>query len=160
MTDAIELTTVDENGNHNSKIFAYDVIAAWGELLGLTDPAQIISVMTYVMDNGEPPVDPETGATVWAKAYQALAIRESARLEEIKTAEREGTTSDPRSPALRGALAAAQVKPEVRALQQEVLQSLVPAQITNVVPALPLTANSLKSEREAFVKDIQSMIVV
>lgn len=86
--------------------FFLSAVAAWSELLGIDDVGETIEAMIHVQDHGEPEPDPETGENVWTDAYTLLTLREQSREQEAIKALEEGTQDDPRSPELRGALAA------------------------------------------------------
>lgn len=153
----IELMSVDSDGYTRVRVIPVEALASWGELLGLKEPSEILSAIVYVQNNGEPPLD-ENGESVWAKSYRALALRETVKAQELKKAEEEGTASDPRSPALRGALAALAVKPIVEEAQEAVRRELLPDQMSNVAPLLPLTASSLQEQKAAFLDSVTSII--
>lgn len=81
-------------------------LASYSELLGYADPFDTLDAILHIQDHGEPEPDPVTGENVWAEPYTLLTHREHQRLEGYKQAIKEGTANDPRSPALRAALAA------------------------------------------------------
>lgn len=82
-------------------------LASWSELLGYTDLLDVLEAILRVREGGsEPEPDPVTGENAWTESYAVLRHREQARESEAFRALEEGTRDDPRSPALRGALAA------------------------------------------------------
>ncbi|MDS2171603.1 hypothetical protein Q7C18_02725 [Nesterenkonia sp. CL21] len=84
-----------------------DAIASWSELLGHTDAIDTLEAILRVAALGtEPEPDERTGENAWTEAFAVLQHREVARESEVFRALQEGTAEDPRSPALRGALAA------------------------------------------------------
>lgn len=85
--------------DHSISLVPFEAVASWSELLGSADPAEVAEAIEHVSAHGEP-------EGVWADAYAILTHREQAREAEALRAHEEGTAEDPRSPALRSALAA------------------------------------------------------
>lgn len=83
-----------------------DAIASWSELLGLDDVIDVVEAILTVRLHGEPDPDPETGENSWTGGFTVLTHREQARCDEARCALAEGRQDDPRSPRLRGAMAA------------------------------------------------------
>lgn len=106
MGQKIVLTApTDDGGTHIHEI-NLAAIASWSELLGITDPGEVLDAIIHVADNGEPAPDPVTGENAWTGAYLALQDREQARAATTYVAQAEGRSEDPRSPKLRAAFAA------------------------------------------------------
>lgn len=155
--DMYQFTSVDADGNQNVRVITKEAIASWGELLGLTQPSEIVSAIIYIQENGEPEPDPVTGETPWATAYRALGAREFAKKEELARANLEGTATDPRSPKLRSLYAGLAMKEEVVAAQEETRRALFPDSIKNVVPMFPLTASALKEDKDKFLEYLNTL---
>lgn len=80
-------------------------ISSWSELLGISDPVEVIEAIRHVTkSHTEPECDPETGQNVWTDAYTLLQHREQTREREAMREVEPAT--DFRSLELRTALAA------------------------------------------------------
>lgn len=106
-------------GESSIHVIPLTAIASWGELLGITDPGDILDAILHVAKHGEPDPDPETGENAWTPAYEALQAREQKRAKEWFTATTDGTATDPRSPKLRAAFAASPLESLVEAGRNE-----------------------------------------
>lgn len=111
---ALDIVNIDED---ERQIFITDeergysipfgAVGRYSDLLGLDDPVCVVEAILHFRKRGtEPPEDPATGANVWGEAFAVLTHREEAREAEARRAIREGKANDPRSPRLRGAMAA------------------------------------------------------
>lgn len=93
---------IEESETHTREIDLVN-IAGLSELLGIADLGETLAAIIYNQDHPEPDdTDP------MAEPFTLLAHRERARDEEAAKANAEGRRDDPRSPRLRGALAAYQ----------------------------------------------------
>lgn len=102
--DRIIVTTPVEGGATINEI-PLVALASWSELLGVTDPGEVLDAILYVAEHGEPDPDPVTGENAWTGAYLALVEREQTRAAEVIVAKTEGRSADPRSPLLRSRMA-------------------------------------------------------
>lgn len=102
--EQITLAREGETGTHFN-VFSLGTIGSWSELLGITDPGEVLDAILYVADNGEPEPDPVTGENAWTASYLALGEREQQRAAEVIVAKTEGRSTDPRSPLLRSRMA-------------------------------------------------------
>lgn len=98
------LVVVDEEGVRH--VIDSTAIVSWSTLLGYRNAVDTVDAIVHVARNGEPAPCPESGDNCWTDDYFALEHVETARELEAFTAAEEGRAADPRSPALRGAIAA------------------------------------------------------
>lgn len=99
-----EADFVDESGELVTDLYdmPLSAVAHWSEILGYSNAVDTVEVMHNLAMNGAP--TEATGA--WQETLMVIGHRERAREEEAQKAIEEGLGGDPRSPALRGALAA------------------------------------------------------
>lgn len=102
----IKVARVGPEGYAQSDFIDPDALASYAELLGYTDAVDVLEALLRIIDNGSPEPDPVTGENAWTELYAILRHREEARETEAIKAKAEGKRDDPRSPSLRGALAA------------------------------------------------------
>lgn len=77
------LRIIEQDGdNRHERDIPLSMIAAKAELVGTTSMIEAAEAEIHGQDHGEPPVDPRTGAGVWAEAWTLLAHREQVREEE------------------------------------------------------------------------------
>ncbi|MGQ7788211.1 hypothetical protein [Nesterenkonia sp. K-15-9-6] len=103
----IRASWVADDGVQEVHTIDLGAFASWSELLGYTDAVDVLEAILEVsVRGGEPESDPETAENVWTAPYTMLRHRERAREAEAAQAIKEGRRDDPRSPKLRGAIAA------------------------------------------------------
>lgn len=83
-----------------------DVLAARSELLGISDVVDAIEAEVAIRRDRTDVTDPNQDENAWTGSYTVLREREKARCTEVRRAIAEGKRDDPRSPRLRGAMAA------------------------------------------------------
>jgi len=109
--ECLIITELDDAGQANNRVIPLEAIASWRELLQCASDEEAVAAIIHVQDVGEPVRSSPDNA--WTPAYLALAEREVIRATEQLAAHREGTARDPRSPRLRGMLAAHAVRDQV-----------------------------------------------
>lgn len=93
------------NGLHGQAIHLAALVT-WSELLGYTNLVDTLgAIIEAAIEQREPEPCPVTGENAWTATYAALTLRENIREREALRALEEGKAEDPRSPALRAALA-------------------------------------------------------
>lgn len=99
-----EADFVDESGELVTDLYdmPLSAVAHWSEILGYSNAVDTVEVMHNLAMNGAP----TEAAGAWQETLMVIGHRERAREEEAQKAIEEGLGGDPRSPALRGALAA------------------------------------------------------
>lgn len=81
---AIHIEDVDDaTGEAVIRSIAMMTIASWGELLGITDPIEVLAAIIYVRTHGEPDPDPDTGENAWTPALNALTDAARAEAEPV-----------------------------------------------------------------------------
>lgn len=82
-------------------------VANYAERLGLDNAVAALEAVSQIGLTGSP-IDPVTGESAWTEIQEVKAHLETVREAEAAKAVEEGTADDPRSPALRSALAVQQ----------------------------------------------------